>query len=290
MNNQNTTNNNTGANTNQNLGGMNMNVINQIGALYSQLTEAEMQQVSFGILQSVLADPNRDSILAQAGYVAPQTQPTVNPNMVQVDAVTFNNMVQQMAQLQAQVQQLSQMNQANQYVQMAEQQVQYTQPQMQQNVQAQPQNIDAAKLARITELEFAIERQVLNINHQAKLGFTTYSMTAELRRMQQELNDLNGTGVVNRVTSAVNNIAQYGQERIANQFIPNVGNATADLVANSGAVVANAVAGGGQWLANGAQWLAQGVQLGTNTIAQSVPVVTQFGQQVVNTGCGLGIK
>ena len=97
-----TTQNNQQANNN-NVGGNNMNAMAQFQQVFSKLTPQEMSSIKMAMLDGVLKDPNRDAILAKAGYQAPQTQPQIDPSKVQVDAATFNNMVNQIAQLQAQI-------------------------------------------------------------------------------------------------------------------------------------------------------------------------------------------
>lgn len=275
--------------TNQNVGGMNMDKLVPIINLFKALSVEEQQALVVAICKGSVAS-------------VPQPQAPVSNGMVEIAPETLNGMVQQIAQLQAQVEQLVQAQQQPVYqapqfdfaaqgtVDMDAINQAVYQQQMQQQMQAQTPGMDVNTLARIRDLEIAIERKAIGIQNQAQRGFTTYSATAELQRMQQELAKLKGTGIVNRVTNAVNTVSQYGQDKIVNGLVPNMGNATADLVANGGNVVANAVANGGQWLANGAQWLAQGVQLGTNTVAQGVPVVTGFVQQTANAGLNLGIK
>lgn len=275
-------NNNQGTNNNQNLGGINMNVINQIGALYSQLTTEEMQQVTMGILQGILADPNRDAILTQAGYVAPQ--PQVNPNMVQVEAATFNGMMKQIAELQDQVSQLSQA-------------LQYTQPQFNfqtqgtvdantigQAVNQAVNQMDSDKVLRIQQLEIAIQENVDMINKLTAIGCNTYSYRAQLERLQKERNDLMGVGVVNRTVNTLNAVGTFGQERIANEFIPAVVNTTSGVLADVLNIGADLVQNLGQVAVN---TTAQVLQTGANTVGQVGTVASNASQTYANSAFGL---
>lgn len=290
------TQNNQQGNNNNNLGGTNMTAMDKFEQVFTQLTPEEMSAIKMAMLDGVIKDPNRDAILAQAGYQAPQVQPQIDPSKVQVDATTFNGMVSQIAQLQAQIAQLLQAQQVQQA-----QAPQFQQPQFQQQApQSQPvqvefTTIDADTLAKIQQVEASIAERTDMYQRYIQAGFNTSPVMADLDRLKKEYAKLTGQGLTNKAINGLEAVGAYGQERIANEFVPTVVNTTSSILADAFNIGAELVQSLGQVavdttsqvLQTGVNTTSKVLQTGATTVGQIGTVASNATQTYANSAFGL---
>lgn len=257
---------------NNNVGGNNMNAMIQFQQVFSKLTPQEMSSIKMAMLDGILQDPNRDAILAKAGYQAPQTQPQIDPNKVQVDTATFNSMVSQIAQLQAQIAQLLQ----------AQQQAPQSQP-----AQVEYSTIDPETLVKIQQVEAAIAERTDMYQRYIKAGFNTSPVIGDIDRLKKEYAKLTGQGLTNKTINGLDAISSYGQERIANEFVPTVINTTSGVLADALNIGAELVQNLGQVAVN---TTSQVLQTGAKTVGQVGTVASNAGKTYANSAFGLFSK
>lgn len=257
---------------NQNLGENNMNILSQIGVLYSQLTPQQMKEITMGMLKNVLAAPNSEDLLKEAGYKQQQNQnagANVNQNgNYELSPETFNSMVQQIASMQEQIAQLSQVQMQPQQ---QPQQIQYT-------------SIDNNTVAKLQQIEAALVERTNMYNNYVQWGFNTYPVLADIERLKKEYANLTGAGVKNQVVNGINAVGNFGQERIANEFVPNVVNTTSSVIADGFNIVADLVKNVGGIAVN---TTSQVLQTGANTVGQIGTVASNAGQTYANSAFGL---
>lgn len=303
-NNQTTNNQNVGGNNmnnqannqanNQNVGGTNMSTIEQIGNLFLTLSGDERTQLANAI-----------------GITLGVNQAPANNGMVELAPDTFQGMIQEISQLRNTVASLtSQLTQVqaqlaqSQVAQPVQQAPQFTMPQGvmdanaieqailasqqqapgQQQAPIQYSNIDPAKLNRIMEIEARIaDRQAMYKNY-IEWGYNTLSIVSELKRLIEEHNNLTGAGIKNKVVNGLDGIANYGQNRVANEFIPSMVNTTSSVIVDALNIGADLIQSLGNVAVNTAS---QVLSTGANTVGQVGTVVSNGAQSYGNTAFGM---
>jgi len=289
MNNQN----NNQTTNNQTVGGNNnMDIMQQLGTLFGQLNNEQLDQMTMSVLGTVAANPERDSILARAGLVQPQVNNNGGVNMnnnnsnntmvnnngnYELSPETFNTMMQQMSSMQAQIAQLTQTTNPIQQPVNTQQQAPVQQP-------MQYTTIDATTLARLQEIELALVERTNMYNNYVQWGFNTYPVLADIERLKKEHATISGSGLKNQVVNGLGSIADYGQNKVANEFIPNVVNTTSSVLADGLNIIADLVTSVGGIAVN---TTAQVIQTGANAVGQVGTVASNASQTYANSAFGL---